>query len=136
MHDDLIEFIIVFGVALADIITGLIKAYVLYGKPDSQKMRIGGLHKLSELVVMAVAIGLKFGFSRISNFGGETQLAQIAGDFTVGGVFGYILVMELISILENYAAINPDAAWAQKYLSKLKKDSVNNKKGENNDDND
>ena len=35
-------------------------------------------------------------------------------------VFLYILVMELISILENYAEINPEARWAGWIVKKLR----------------
>ena len=118
----IIMFLIVFGMAVADIITGIIKGYCLYGKPDSQKMRIGGLHKLSELTVMLVAIGLKIGLDSLGVYYGmeDTTLTDIAGSFTAIGVFSYIVIMEIISVLENYAAINPSAAWVQKYLKKFK----------------
>lgn len=117
----IIMFIIVAGMASADIITGVIKAYCLYGKPDSHKMRVGGLHKLSELVVMAVSIGLHIGLTELgSYFAADPTITAIAGNFTVIGVFGFITMMELVSILENFAAINPQAKWAQKYLEKFK----------------
>lgn len=117
----IIEFLVAAGMAAADIVTGIIKAYCLYGKPDSHKMRVGGLHKLSELVVMAVAIGLHVGLDLLGQYyNADPMITAIAGNFTVIGVFGFIVCMELISILENFAAINPQAAWAQKYLEKLK----------------
>ena len=50
----------------------------------------------------------------------DTRLTDIAGMFTALSVFGYISVMELISILENFAAITPEAAWARKILGRLK----------------
>ena len=52
----------------------------------------------------------------------------IACTFTVGSVFGYILLMETISILENYSEINPDTEWAKKYLKVLKKEDEENGK--------
>lgn len=117
----IIEFLITAGMAAADIITGLIKAYCIDGKPDSHKMRVGGLHKLSELVVMAVAIGLHIGLNELGNYyNADPMITAIAGNFTVIGVFGFIVCMELVSILENFAEINPQAAWAKKYLKKLK----------------
>ena len=44
--------------------------------------------------------------------------------------------MELISILENYAEINPEAVWARSLLRKLKKihnDDENDKEEKKND---
>jgi len=35
-------------------------------------------------------------------------------------VFIYIAIMEFVSVLENYAAINPEAAWVVKVTKKLK----------------
>ena len=39
---------------------------------------------------------------------------------TAIGTFGYIVLMELLSMLENYVEINPDATWAKKIIKKLK----------------
>lgn len=118
----IIMFLIVLGMALVDFVTGIIKGIVKDGKPDSRKMRIGGLHKLSELIVMGTAIGLKIGLEQLSAYHVEDpHLVVIACTFTVGSVFGYILLMETISILENYSEINPDTEWAKKYLKTLKK---------------
>ena len=123
----IIMFLIVLGVALVDFITGIIKGIVKDGKPDSRKMRIGGLHKLSELIVMGTAIGLKIGLERLSVYHvDDPRLVVVACTFTVGSVFGYILLMEIISILENYSEINPDTEWAKKYLKALKKEADEN----------
>lgn len=119
----IIEFLITAGMAAADVVTGVIKAYCVDGKPDSHKMRVGGLHKLSELVVMAVAIGLHIGLTELGNYyKADPMLTSIAGNFTMIGTFGFIVCMELVSILENFAAINPQAAWAKKYIEKLRPD--------------
>lgn len=126
----IIMFLIVAGMAAADVVTGIIKAYCIDGKPDSHKMRVGGLHKLSELVVMAVAIGLHIGLTELGRYyGADPMLTNIAGTFTAIGVFGFIVCMELVSILENFAEINPDAAWAKKYIEKIrpKEDEKNGK---------
>jgi phage-related holin len=95
----ILMLMIVVMLAAADIITGFIKGYVT-DRPRSRKMRIGGLHKIAEIVVMATAIA----------------------------VFGFISVMEIVSILENYAEINPDAAWVAKVIKSIKKqkEDVNN----------
>ena len=54
--------IIVIGLALADFVTGWIKAYCK-GDVRSSKMRKGGLNKLAEIVVMGVAIGSEIGYA-------------------------------------------------------------------------
>lgn len=125
----IIMFLVVLGLAVADFATGIIKGIVQNGKPDSRKMRIGGLHKLSELVVMGAAVGLKIGLEQLSAYHvDDPHLVVVACTFTVGSVFGYIVLMEIISILENYAEINPDTEWAKKYLKVLKKEAEDNDK--------
>ena len=127
MQQYILIFLIVLGLAAVDFATGIIKGIVKDGKPNSRKMRIGGLHKLSELLVMGAAIGLKIGLERLSVYHVEDpHLVMIACTFTVGGVFGYISLMEVISILENYSEINPDTKWAKKYLKVLKKEADEN----------
>lgn len=115
----IIMIAIVIMMALADIATGLIKAYVT-GKPNSKKMRVGGLHKASEVVVMATACGLEIGIEMLGAYYEAVQLADIVGAFAAISVFGYIVLMEIISVIENYAEINPQAAWAKRILRKMK----------------
>lgn len=115
----IIMLAIVVGLALADFITGLIKAAI---KRDisSQKMRIGGLHKIMEILVMATACGLEIGIAELGKYYQAPQLAEIAGAFAAGAVFAYIVAMEIISILENYAEANPEAKWAAGIIRKLR----------------
>ena len=115
----IIMIAIVIMMALADIATGLIKAYVT-GKPNSKKMRVGGLHKASEVVVMATACGLEIGIEMLGAYYEAVQLADIVGAFAAISVFEYIVLMEIISVIENYAEINPQAAWAKRILRKMK----------------
>ena len=114
----LIMLIIIIGLACADFITGWIKAYI---KDDvrSAKMRKGGLNKLAEIVVMGVAIGSEIGFEQLGRYYGYEELAGWAGTITAIAVFLYIFAMELISILENYGEINPQAGWVTKVIKKL-----------------
>lgn len=114
--------LIVIGLAVSDFITGFIKAYCL-GKLHSSTMRKGGLNKLGEVVVMATACGLDIGINQLGKYYNADQLAGIAGLVTAVSVFAYITIMELISILENYAALNPNAGGIFKLIRKLK--SVN-----------
>lgn len=116
----LIMLTIVIGLAAADIVTGWIKAHV---KEDysSKVMRKGGLNKLCEIVVMATACGLEIGIKYLGQYYDSPNLAKFAGVAAAFGVFFYIMVMETISVLENYAEANPEAAgWIVIFLKKLR----------------
>lgn len=115
---------IVVGLAAADFITGLLKACV---KNDisSKTMRLGGIHKIAEIIIMGVACGLEIGLDLLGKYystDGEVaqKLAGVSGMVASLLVFLYILTMELISILENYAEINPEARWAGWIVKKLR----------------
>ena len=120
----IIMLAIVLGLAVADFATGLIKGYIT-GTLNSTKMRRGGLNKICELIVMATACGLEVGINQLGQYYESPVLAEITGTVAAIIVFGYIVIMELISILENYAEINPNAAWIAKILKRLK--NVNDK---------
>lgn len=115
----IIMFLIVLGLAGADFITGYIKAKCK-DEVSSKALRIGGLHKFSEIVIMATAIGLTVGLEQLGEYYNDTRLTDVAGIFTAVAVFAYIVIMEIISILENFAEITPEAAWARKILRRLK----------------
>lgn len=115
----IIMFLIVLGLAFADFVTGYIKAKCA-DKISSKALRIGGLHKIAELVIMSTAIGLTVGLDMLGRYYNDRRLTDIAGMFTALSVFGYISVMELISILENFAEIVPQARWARKILKRMK----------------
>ena len=124
-RNDFLQYIImitiILGLAVSDFITGLIKAYIS-GDLNSTKMRKGGLNKLSELIVMTASCGLEIGIRYLGKYYDSQTLANITGSVTAIIVFGYIAIMEVISILENYAEINPDTrAWIGKILEKFKK---------------
>ncbi|MBQ8758192.1 MAG: phage holin family protein [Clostridia bacterium] len=120
MLRDVLMFCIVVGLALSDFVTGFIKACVT-NSVESSKMRKGGLNKLSELVVMATACGLEVGVEMLGRNSGGEELAKVTGLVCASAIFGYIAFMEVISILENYAAINPQAnGWISKLIKRLK----------------
>ena len=56
----------------------------------------------------------------LGNYYSAESLAKITGTVTAIIVFGYIVIMEIISILENYAEINKQAAWVRSLLKRLK----------------
>jgi len=116
----IIMLTIVLGLAVSDFITGIIKGYVT-GTLSSSKMRKGGLNKIGEFIVMATACGLEIGINALGKYYAADQLAKVTGTVAAIVVFGYIVIMELISILENYAEINPQSAgWIRKLLKRLK----------------
>ena len=110
---------IVLGLALSDFVTGIIKGYV-NNDLNSTKMRKGGLNKIAELIVMASACGLEIGIKLLGKYYSAESLAKITGTITAIAVFGYIVVMEIISILENYAEINSEAKWVRSLLKRLR----------------
>lgn len=117
----IIMIAVVIGLAAADFITGIIKGYVT-NSLSSTKMRKGGLNKLAEIVIMTTVCGLEIGMKMLGKYYGENvgEYAEILGVVTAIAAFGYIVLMELLSMLENYVEINPDAAWAKKLIKKLK----------------
>lgn len=118
----MIMVLIVIGMAIADFATGYIKAYCT-NTVNSKKMRQGGMNKLGELIVMLAACGLDIGIHALGQYYEAAALAEIAGVVTAFAVFVYIVLMEMVSILENYAAVNPDAQWAVKLIKHLKEGS-------------
>lgn len=117
----IIMLLIVIGLAAADYITGLIKAYCT-NSLSSSKMRKGGLNKLGEIIVMLTACGLDVGIHSLGKYYNASELSAIAGAVTAVAVFVYITIMEVVSIFENYAEINPDAqGWALSLVKRLKK---------------
>ncbi len=115
----IIMLMIIVGLAAADYLTGIIKAYCK-NEICSRKMRKGGLNKLGEIIVMTSACGLDIGINALGKYYESAELSAIAGKITAVAVFIYITVMEVISLFENYAEINPDAQWALKIIRKLK----------------
>ena len=129
----IIMLLIVVGAALTDFLTGYIKAYNK-GEVNSRKMRIGGLNKVCEVFVMGSAIGLNIGLEQLGKYYNQAQLAEISGAVTAFGVFFYITLMEIVSVLENLSEIFPDAAWIGRLIKRLrlmdndKNDDKNDKK--------
>lgn len=103
--------IIVLGFIVFDVVTGLIKAGY-NGNYNSAIMRQGGFHKSMEVMAMAVAYFVEYAVAYI-NMGVEVP--------AVPAVTVYICIMELISVLENICAVNPQmCALFKPYLDKLK----------------
>lgn len=106
-------YLIVTGFILFDIITGFVKAIAKEGI-NSTRLRQGLFHKLSEILAVLGSAGLNYAV-RYLDLGVEVPLAQ--------AVSVYICLMELISIIENLCAVNPQLAkFFTPYLQKLKGD--------------
>lgn len=94
-----------------DILTGLIKALAKEGI-NSTILRKGMYHKLSEILTVVGAGLLQYGADYI-NLGVEIP--------ALIGVASYICLMELVSIIENLAILNPSLYKLFKpFLNKLK----------------
>ncbi len=115
----IIMLTVVILLAGADFLTGIIKAY-LQNDLSSRKMRKGGLNKLAEIIVTATACGLEIGIDLLGAYYHTAELAGLSGAVAAGLVFAYIVLMELISILENYGIISPDAVWVRSLIRKLR----------------
>ncbi|SDB08139.1 Phage-related holin (Lysis protein) [Ruminococcaceae bacterium FB2012] len=115
----IIMLLIVIGAAFTDFVTGFIKAY---GKNEvsSRKMRIGGLNKLCEIIVTAASAGLGIGLEQLGRYYDSPQLTELAGSVTAFGTFFYITLMETVSVLENFAAIRPEAKKLKGLIRHLK----------------
>lgn len=119
----IIMILIVVGLAISDFITGFIKGCIT-DRPRSAKMRKGGLNKLLEITVMVTVCGLEIGIEFLGAYYDAEKFSSIAGTLTSVGVFCYIVLMECVSILENYVACNPRAGWARKIV-KIFSDKLN-----------
>jgi phage-related holin len=113
-----IMIIIVVGLAIADFCTGIAKGYI-NSNLSSKKMRQGGINKLTEIVIMLTACGLEIGMNQLGKYYDNQTLSAIAGSVTAVAVFSYIVVMEIISLLENYSEIDRNAAWVLRIIKKL-----------------
>ena len=116
----LIMFLIIIGLSLSDILTGLIKAHT-ESDYHSGTMRKGMYRKVSEWLIMLTSIGLEIGLKMLGEYYQSEQLANFAGTVTAISIFVYISVMEIISILENFGEINPEMGWIKPFLKKLRK---------------
>lgn len=118
----IIMLAIVLGLAVVDFIFGFFKGYVTH-TINSGKMRRGGVNKLCELLIMLTACGLEIGIQALGRYyvsGSLETFTSIMGVLAALAVCGYITVMEIVSILENYAEINKNAKWVKRILKFLK----------------
>lgn len=118
----IIMLAIVLGLAIVDFVFGFLKGYVKKNI-SSQKMRQGGVNKLCEVIIMLTACGLEIGIQALGRYyasGSLETFTKIMGVLAALAVCGYITIMEIVSILENYAEINKNAKWVKRVLRFLK----------------
>lgn len=88
----------------ADVVVGFIQA-AINNQLSSTKMRQGLLHKVLILILIFVCLAIEIGIS---------HTVKLPYDIpTCGVVCGYVIIMELISILENIARGYPQFADSQ-----------------------
>ena len=107
----MVEIVAVSVFILFDIVTGIIRALYNEGL-NSTNLRKGLFHKLTELIAVLGAYLLEYGIQYIQ-LGFDVPLLK--------ATTAYICLMELISILENLASVNPALGrFFKPYLEKLK----------------
>lgn len=89
------------AVMIIDVVSGLVKAFAKKCY-DSAKMRVGLVHKFTELVIVALAFVLELACEHIAGlpFSGITVVLTCT----------YIIIMEVGSIMENLIAAYPELA--------------------------
>lgn len=84
---------------IADVLTGFIGAVIRHDV-DSSTMRKGLLHKVLVLVIIAVAYVLGVGLGYVSGIDMNVPSTEV--------VCGYVIVMEIASVLENVSKAWPE----------------------------
>lgn len=95
---ELIVIGIVFLLVLIDYITGVVNA-IMHGELSSERMRQGLGHKFAYLAIICVALIVEYGSDYI-NLGVELPVFM--------PVCAGICLIEITSIMENCAKINPE----------------------------
>lgn len=97
-NHELIVISIVFLLTLIDYVTGVVNA-IMHSELSSEKMRRGLGHKFTYLVIICVALIVEYGSNYI-NLGIELPVFM--------PVCAGISLIEITSIMENCAKINPE----------------------------
>lgn len=119
----IVMMIIVLGMSVSDIITGILKAHIAEGY-QSKIMRKGLYSKFLNWCIMVTAIGFEIGMEFLGKYYQCVELASVAGAIPAVVVFLILVLMELISIAENFVIANPDAPLAKVLLKRLRRVST------------
>ena len=132
----IMQYLIMFGLcviaAITDVVTGLCKAHATTGY-DSTIMRKGLYSKAVNLVVMLFFIAVDIGLDKLGEYYQQENLANLVGLVSAVFAFTIIMLMESISIAENFAAVNPDSPLSKIFGKRLRKiqDEIAKEKEEN-----
>lgn len=116
----IIMFTMVVMASIVDIVTGIFKAHIT-NSYDSTIMKKGLYSKALNWFVMAFSIGTELGLELLGQYYDCKELAAFAGTIAAGTVFGLIMLMEAISIFENFAIANPDSPLSKLIGRRLRK---------------
>lgn len=116
----IIMFTMVVMASIADIITGILKAHIT-NSYDSTIMKKGLYSKVINWSVMASCIGFEIGMTFLGSYYDCREMADFAGTIAAVTVFGLLMLMEFISIFENFALANPDSPLAKIIGRRLRK---------------
>lgn len=84
---------------VADVIVGFIQA-VINNNVSSTKMRTGLLHKLLIFILIIVCLAIEMGIQHAVQLPYDLPTCEV--------VCGYVIIMEMMSILENISKGNPE----------------------------
>ena len=110
-----VDIVIVVGFIVADVLTGLVCAWVTHNF-QSAKMREGAGHKLGELFAMGMCYGVQYGLPLM----GITTTINFVRGFTI-----YIVIMEFASITENIIKMDPELKGPLGSIAKTLKEVLN-----------
>lgn len=101
MNSQLLITIVVFAFILFDVLIGVTNAYLKH-ELSSSKMREGLQHKIGEVFLMLLADGCYYSIlvPPFDSIGVPANVVNVVAVFLV--------VMELMSIIENICKLNPD----------------------------
>lgn len=127
-------FALVVMASIADIVTGILKAHIT-SSYDSTIMKKGLYSKVLNWFVMASVIGFEIGMSFLGQYYNCEDMATFAGTIAAGTVFGLLMLMEFISIFENFALANPESPLAKIIGKRLRKIQSDISEGDGNNGN-
>ena len=116
----IIMFALVVMASVADIVTGILKAHIT-SSYDSTVMKKGLYSKVLNWFVMAAVIGAEIGMTWLGQYYDCKEMAAFAGTAAAATVFGLLMLMEFISIFENFAIANPQSPLAKLIGKRLRK---------------
>ena len=116
----IIMFLLVVMASVADIVTGILKAHIT-SSYDSTVMKKGLYSKVLNWFVMGATIGAEIGMTWLGQYYDCREMAAFAGTAAAATVFGLLMLMEFISIFENFAIANPQSPLAKLIGKRLRK---------------